>query len=285
MTSHVLVIADQVSACSAALQHASSLLVGTDSRISVLAFIDTSHAHHQEISHSQRVAELEAEARKHLGSRARLSLDIVATPDIAAHCGEYCRREQVTLVIKTGHRSESLGHTPLDWRLVRALPCPAIITAERDVGPDRRLLVTLDIQSRSPVQQALDRQVIAWAEEWVTRHRYALYVACCVEATDPLTNADMALLVDLESRMRPVIEPAVHRLLGELSAHCRGILIGAGSPTTVIRRLADELDATLVVAGYTERHGLAHALLGHTAEKLMHRLNRHLAVVPAGTGS
>ena len=283
MNNHVLVIADQETSRTVALQKASEFVSEATAQITVLAFIDTGGVNRGDISHNERLEALDAAAKKHFGSRSRITLDIVSTADIAGYCAEFCARHGVELVIKTGHRSESLVYTPLDWQLIRALPCPVIIAVDHQLSTDRKLMVALDAQSKNPGQKALDRRVLEWAGKWCRQHNYSLYIACCVEASDPLTNADFQTLMDLEAKMRPRIEPIVRQMLSQLSLSCKGILITAGSTRSALRRLANELDADLVVLGYTARHGLGNLLIGHTAEKLMHKLDRNLAIVPDKT--
>ncbi|MEZ5491242.1 MAG: universal stress protein [Gammaproteobacteria bacterium] len=284
MNNHVLVIADQEPSSMAALQKASEFVSPATAQITVLAFIDTGGPSRGDISHNERLEALDVATKKCFGSRSRISLDIVSTAEIAGYCADFCTRQQVELVIKTGHRSESLVYTPLDWQLIRALPCPVIIAVNHRLSAERKLLVTLDVQTGYSHQKALDTKVLKWAGEWCDQHDYSLYVACCVEASDPLTNADLQMLMDLEAKMRPRIEPVVQQMLSRLSLACKAILITAGSPVTALRRLADELDADLVVLGFTARHGLGQLLVGHTAEKLMHKLDRNLAVVPDKPG-
>lgn len=279
MNSHILVIADQDVDSSIALGKAREFITGTDLRVSVLAFIDTSGVSNIDVSHNERLAGLAEIVGQALGDQIEITTDIVATPDIAAYCATYCQQNDVDLVVKAGHRSETLVYTPLDWRLIRKLPCPIIIAVDHEISDDRKLLVALDVHSNNPAQQALDKKVLAWAGQWASINNFSLYIASCIEAPEPLTSADSELLIDLETRMRPRIEPLIRELLSELSLTSKGILVSAGSPGEVLQRLAEELDTDLIVMGYTARHGLGNLLIGHTAEKVMHRLDRNLAIV------
>lgn len=283
MKSHVLVIADQETDSNIALRKASEFIGDQDTRVTVLAFIDTSGVRDLNISHNERHALLASDVEKILGSRVDLTIDIISTPDIADYSAAYCQDHNISLVVKAGHRSESLVYTPLDWQLIRKLPCPIIVAVDHELSAERKLLVALDVNSNSPVQRELDRKVLEWAGQWAAGNDFALYVASCIEAPEPLTSSDSQLLMDLESRLRPRIEPVIRGLLNEFSLASKGILISAGSPDIVLRRLSEELDADLVVMGYTARHGLGNLLIGHTAEKVMHRLNRNLAIVQSHT--
>ena len=274
----MLVIADHAADSNTALRKAGDFINFPDTRVTVLAFIDTSGVSDTDISHSEKLAALTEAVRQYLDN-TNTEVDILSTPDIATACASYCRQHDVSLVIKAGHRSESLTYTPLDWQLIRQLPCPVIVAADQELSGRRRLLVALDIHSRNSAQKELDRKVLYWAGAWARDNHFSLYIGCCVEASEPLTGADTEMLLELETRMRPKIEPEVRELLSELGLSCKGILVSAGSPEVVLRRLADELDADLVAMGYTSRHGLGNLLVGHTAEKVLHRLNRSLAVV------
>jgi universal stress protein E len=283
MDSHVLVIADQEIDSSVALRKASEFISSANTKVTVLAFIDTSGVSDEDVSHNERLSSLAEIVKQALGDRVDAITDIVSTPDIADYCARYCHGHGIDLVIKAGHRSESLVYTPLDWQLIRQLPCPIIIAVDHEITPERKLLVALDVHSNNPGQQELDRKVLAWAGRWANANNFTIYIASCIEAPEPLTSTDVEMLMDLETRMRPQVEPTIRFLLEELSLSCKGILVSAGSTDVVLQRLAEELNADLVVMGYTARHGLGSLLIGHTAEKVMHRLDRNLAVVQSHT--
>ncbi len=283
MNKHVLIVVDREIPIPVSLQKARQFTGNTATMITVLAFINAAAANNVVVDQTNLMSDLEAAVGKFLGSRPQLTLDIVSTPDIARYCAQYCRTNQVDLVIKPGHRSGTPGHTPLDWQLVRTLNCPVIIAVDHNLSQARKLLVTIDAQSRNPIQQTLDRKVLEWARDWTLQEGYGLYIACCVEASDPLTGTDTQLLMDLEKKMRPRIVPVIQQMLSELSLTCKGILVSAGTPASVLKRLAEELGADLMAVGFTARHGLGEFILGHTAEKLMHGLDKNLVVIP-GTG-
>lgn len=280
MSNHILVIADQALDGSIALRKAAEFVGASDSRATVLAFTETS----EEIlgtsgSPDERLRSLTDAATKYLAGGIATTVDLVCTSNIADYCAEFCQQHHIDLVVKTGHRSESLIYTPLDWQLIRTLPCPIIIAVDHEISKDRKILVALDIHSNNPAQQQLDKKVLAWAGKWARDKHFTLTTASCIEAPEPLTSTDMDLLIDLEAKMRPKMEPVILRLLNELSLTSMGNLIGAGPTDVVLCRLARELNADLVVMGYTARHGLGNLLVGHTAEKVMHQLDRNLAIV------
>jgi nucleotide-binding universal stress UspA family protein len=58
-----------------------------------------------------------------------------------------------------------------------------------------------------------------------------------------------------------------------------------GSPATQIASHAEKVDADLIVVGTHGRGGIAHAVLGSVAERVVQKAHRMVLVVPTGKGT
>jgi nucleotide-binding universal stress UspA family protein len=73
----------------------------------------------------------------------------------------------------------------------------------------------------------------------------------------------------------------LERMRQELGSRAGEIALEAGRPDEVILRAAERLEADLIVSGTRGRSGLAHVLLGSTAERVLRRANVPVVVIRA----
>jgi len=71
------------------------------------------------------------------------------------------RSSKYDLIIKTGNRSESLWYMPTDWKLMRECLSPTYIVARKSWKKRSVVLATVDFDSRSNAQKALNKDVLA----------------------------------------------------------------------------------------------------------------------------
>jgi nucleotide-binding universal stress UspA family protein len=84
---------------------------------------------------------------------------------------------------------------------------------------------------------------------------------------------------------RQLAQEELHELImdSHLESSIAGVHLPAGHPASAVPALAEELDADLVVLGSSGRKGLAGILIGSTAEAIVTRMARSVAVVkPVG---
>ncbi len=98
-------------------------------------------------------------------------------------------------------------------------------------------------------------------------------------------------LIDLElEHKKEVVEQIRERLQGfaeeELAGHpedlkrIEQIEVHHGNPVPLILSLADQIDADLIVLGSHGKEKMRHAFLGSVAEKVLHKTQRTVMIVP-----
>src|SRR5690554_4567946 len=73
---------------------------------------------------------------------------------------EHCERENISTVVKTGHRTETFLYTPTDWHLIRECPAPVMLVADNKWKKARPILAAVDLSSDKPVKKALNNRII-----------------------------------------------------------------------------------------------------------------------------
>jgi universal stress protein E len=278
MYNNILVIADQDTDRHAAMQKARDIAFTNDIKITVLGFVPPG-AGDTEGAVAAKDAALQAAIDEVFSESKDVSYQVVVASDIAAYCKAYTTEHGIDLVIKTGHRSESLFYTPTDWQLIRQLKCPVLITTVQKWRAKRKVMVTIDIGSDNPAQIALNEKVAKWAASWADCQHSELHIAYCVVVNEALTELDIVskdeALVKHEASARAKLQD----FLDAQGVKCASIEIAAGSPDRILPKLANKLKADLVVLGSVGRTGVKGVLLGNTAEKTMHNLRTDLAVI------
>ena len=183
-----------------------------------------------------------------------------------------CASGRYLAVVKTGHRSESLVHTSLDWQLLRVCPVPVLIVARKRWPRSRSVLATLDLASKSAPQRALNRKVLETAKQLAAGLDVELEVIAAIEVPVLLADLDLvdpiAYARDAEAAMGPrIAELAKACDVPPGAFHCK-----RGPVERVIASRAAKVGAQIVVMGTIGRKGVKGALLGNTAEKVLRHL-------------
>ena len=207
-------------------------------------------------------------------------LAIEPCDDIAARVVERCKSGAIDLIIKQGHRSESLFYSPTDWHLIRDTKTPLLLL---DKGKSHRkletIMATADVEEDTPVQRALDKKVLGYAVDFAKRFDSTLHVAVCVKTSQILSDLD---LVDIHKREH-AHAPKVREIIASEYQDCgvaeKNWHLHAGAPERVLAGMAQGLKADLVVMGSVGRKSLQGLLIGNTAEKILKNLHTNVLVI------
>lgn len=275
MYKNILVIADQDSDRHAAMEKARDIAFDNNIKITVLGYV----APDGDATAGAKDAALQAAIDSVLSECSDVSYEVVTSADIASHCQGYCAEHGIDLVIKTGHRSESLFYTPTDWQLIRQLKCPVLITSLQKWRARQNVMVTIDVGSDDPAQQALNVKAARWARQWADSHNCDLHVAYCIPVSEALTELDIVSRDEVLAKHESEARAALEKFLNEHNVDYTSLQIAAGTPDRILPKLANKLKADLVVFGSVGRKGLKGAVLGNTAEQTMRKLRTDLAVI------
>lgn len=192
------------------------------------------------------------------------------------------------LIVKSTHSHDKLKaviFTPTDWHLIRKSPVPLLLVKSHEWRDDGHIIAAVNAGTEDEAHLSLNQRI---SEE-------ALHLADLVKAHVHLVNAYPGTPVNIAIEI-PDFDPGAYGEavrdyhLAEMAKHAERYQVPAGQchvleglPEDVIPRVAEELDAELVVLGSVGRSGLSAALIGNTAEQIIDRLDCDvLALKPAG---
>lgn len=286
----VLIIADVKNKCFATprgLELAARLKRDTD----VVAFTYASLKHlndqpdEQARIREQLLAEREKEVRarieKHRQPQQKVDLDVVWEKDIHHWINKKCKSGGYDAVLKTGHRSETLVHTPTDWELLRQCPAPVLLVAENKWHRTRPVLVTLDLASKSRTKKALNSKLLAAGKLLAQTLEVELEIITAVEIPTLLADMDLVDPIAYVKSATASMQPQILKLAAAHDIPARNFRCKRGPVSKVITSRAAKVRAQIVVMGTVGRKGVKARLLGNTAEKVLRHIKTDvLAIKP-----
>ncbi|MEE4143619.1 MAG: universal stress protein [Halieaceae bacterium] len=211
----------------------------------------------------------------------KVSLRTVWEKDLQPWINKRCAGGAYVAVVKTGHRSESLVHTSLDWQLLRECPAPVLIVAEKKWHRTRPVLATLDLGSSAATKRSLNRRVLETAKALAEALGVELEIITAIEVPVLLADLDLVDPGTYAREAQAAMQPRIAELakafdVPQESFHCK-----RGPVERVIASQAAKVGAQIVVMGTVGRTGVKARLLGNTAEKVLGHLKTDvLAIKP-----
>ena len=196
-----------------------------------------------------------------------------------AHAAESCGAE---LIVKPSDGDATLGalRTPDDWNLLRHSEVPVLLTQPRRWHTPPTIVVALDIYDLD--HEALNDRILAVARDFAAQCNGELHLASVFPALS--VWLDEVTTVQSYHKLRKDIEEEIFDGLATLAAE-QNIADATshameGLAPDAMKRLINSLDADVLVIGTKARKGIAGALLGNTAEKLLHEVGCDILTVP-----
>jgi len=215
---------------------------------------------------------------------ADVEAHVVFARDTAAAIITAARDRSIDLIVKPLGRSAHLAdflHTPLDWQLMRAAPCPVLFTRTAQWLKPIRVLVALDVMDKAHAE--LNKRIVEHGALVSAILGGELHVATAYPSVAPYV-AQYQVAQDHSSikvQLREERFNALTRLLGDLDVAAAAVHVEEGRPRDVIRALASQLRIGLVVIGTAGRTGFSKLLIGNTAEEVVSDLTTDLLTVRA----
>ena len=220
----------------------------------------------------QRRSEIEALVSRFKAQGIKVSIHIVWEKSVRRWVVEQCQRDTYTLVVKTGHRSETFMYSSTDWELLRECPAPVMIAAEKKWRKTMPIVAAVDLGSKSRIKQKLNQLVIETACQYANAMACEIVVLHAIHISPLLTELD---LVDEYSHAKK-IKQELHGQLERLSARhgipVKNFRLKQGPVDKVITSECARLKAQLLVMGTVGRKGVRARLIGNTAEQVLTRL-------------
>lgn len=211
-------------------------------------------------------------AQAHLSKyEVKARVTAVWEQDVAGWVTAHTRDNDYRFVIKTSAHTSTLFYTASERRLMRECPVPVMILARKKWKKRNRILATVDLASKSKVQQALNEEVINVSLALAETMGGSVHVCNVVPFSKVLMDLDVIDSRNLQKKARDKARRAMEKLLaGRIDGKHSHLAVG--EPHRKIPSLANKLKADMVVMGSRGRKGAKGRLLGNTAEKTLDKL-------------
>lgn len=194
---------------------------------------------------------------------------------------KYAYRHHYDLIIKTTRKHDTLDkiiYTPTDWHLIRKSACPLLLVKNTPFPDKSCIIAAIDVSTDSEESVAFNQKIIRKAQKIAQLLNGTVYLA------NAYPSAPSAITVELPEFDPMTYKEAIRKHhTNELTALAEAfdiptdqVIVEEGLPGKAIVRIAERLDAKLVVMGTQGRTGLAAAFIGNTAESIIDRLNCNL---------
>ncbi|WP_019530056.1 universal stress protein [Dasania marina] len=276
MSTNMMVVADQPQNATFSLERAKHIAGLLSVNIEAIKFIEGRTDHSTLQTETNNFDNL---LRRVFTDKAPVSSQVVPTDNMAQWIIQHCNDGETDIVLKTGHRSENLFHSPTDWELIRSVHCPVFIASDNKWKSLPNVLVTIGLPSDDPEQLDRNQAELKWGKIWADASNSQVHVVYCIPIPEPLLELEVIEQAKWEKKRKPEAEKQLHALLAKL--HMTDVIthVIAGPPRKTIPHLANELKADLVIMGCAERAGLRSLLHGNLAEKVLHNLRTDILVV------
>lgn len=229
---------------------------------------------------SSLVARLQEKAEQQLKSlltdEIPYTFEIVWEKHLHRWVNDYAQKHQPAMVLKTGHRSETMFYTPTDWHLIRECPAPVLIVAENKWRRRSGILAAVDLQTEQVEKQHLNEKILATSKYLAAVFDVPLHVCYTPVVSDVLRDFGVQFVDEIEDNARKEIQQKIDTLAITYGIEPQNFHIKAGKPEKVIPSTAASLQAGLVVVGTIGRKGITGKLLGNTAEEILSLLKTNV---------
>ena len=187
------------------------------------------------------------------------------------------------LIVKTAESEPGLAtplRTPDDWNLLRHAEIPVLLTQPRAWLTTPTVVAAIDVYD--PAHEDLNARILAAAQHVCHQLDGELHLVSIFPVLSKWL--DEVTTVQSYVQLRKEVEEEIFVELDNF-AKAEGVEqyrphAVEGDPVDAMRNLTGLLHADLVVLGTKARMGIAGALLGNTAEMLLHALSCDVMTVP-----
>lgn len=283
MNKHILVISDIEDDDFLALEKAHDIAVDISASLEIIKFIqydgdpDTTLPEYM----VQKEQVLDSMIQRVFNDPSNITSKVVISDEIDNWIVERCKsqRNPIDLVIKGGHRTESLFHTPTDWKLIRHLHCPILIASHTKWKSKPNILLTLDLSHEDEKHKQLNALTLDWGVTWAKATHEELHAVYSIPISKPMLELDIVDKHEVEVKKGPAAKEKMQALLSQYDLNSVTSHTPAGLPEKTIPHLAGELNTDLVIMGCLGREGLSVLLLGNTAEKVLHNIRTDCLII------
>ncbi len=202
--------------------------------------------------------------------------------DIAQWLSEQTQKRRYDLIVKSIHKNKTLLYTPTDWKILRSVKVPVLLTggkalkAAKKKGP---VLAALDFKTADAKHRHLNARVLQAGADYAELLGTDLHVVFAVEISQVLRDLD---LVDAKVSRKKILEkiaPLVDRTVRAYGLPKNRLHFPVGKAGQVINQQAYDLKASTVVVGSCAHKVQQSMGLGNTAERILWKARSDVLVV------
>lgn len=167
---------------------------------------------------------------------------------------------------------------PLDWSLMRAAPCPVLISKQPWPATPH---VVAALDAADTTHAALNRSILEHADQIARILGCDLHVVSAYPSLGQTVN-ELQVAMDyagIKKDMRESRAKFIESLIAEVGAGVARTHLLEGRARDVIPEMANELGAAVTVLGTAARRGLSQLIIGNTAEAIIGALNSDVITV------
>jgi len=281
MKEHVLVIAHIEDNEFLSIEKARDITLPMDPTLDIIQFVKPNHG--SETSQKEQLETLKKSLAQNIErifeGVSQVNSDVVVSDDIAGWVADYCDDTAVDLVIKAGHRSESLFHTPCDFKLIRQIHCPILIATNTKWKSKANTLLAIDLSREDDLHQQLNTSILNWGDKLSKITHSPLHAVYSIPIAKPLLELEVVNKENVIQQKGPAAKEQMKNFLTKYDMESVTSHIVAGPADKTLPHEANELKSDLVVIGYVDHGGLGKLFAGNTAEKVLHYLRTDCLIV------
>jgi len=217
---------------------------------------------------AERRATVEARVAKFAGDNQKVKVTVVW----AEHIHEWVLKHAAvdfSVVVKSRHKSETLGHTSTDWHLLRECPTPVLLVGKKKWKKGAGVLATVDLDASTRVKQKLNEEVVLTARHYAEMFDTDLNILCVIDVPTLLSDLDLVDPKTYAESRKDELLPAMQALAAATGLPESKLLFKRGPVAQTIVSEAAATNAQLVVMGTVGRKGVKGKLIGNTAEEVL----------------
>ncbi len=223
--------------------------------------------------------QMEERARRYQREGQKIRIKVVWTKDVVNWILKRVASGDYAGVVKTGRRTESLVHTPIDWQLLRECPVPVIIVATERWVRAKPVLAAVDLATSNKNKRRLNDKVVAAAKAVAEALGQELKLIAAIEVPTLLADFDLVDPGEYVSKQKVAMADQAAALAKAHGLPKSAFRIKRGPVDKVIYSEAARVRAQLVVMGTVGRRGVRARVLGNTAESVLHMLHTDIMAI------
>jgi len=208
-----------------------------------------------------------------------VTYEIVWNNNLSRTVEAECAERDYDLIVKTGHRTESLTHVPTDFFLLRVPRVPVMVLSMQSWSAKPVVLAAIDFNPKKSAHMALSRKVLKAAREFADLSQARLHCCYVVAFSRVLADMDVIEPYQLLTRFKEKHESELIDFVAEYGVESDAVHVVTGTPAKVIPSIANKIKADLVVVGTHHRSGMKGLLVGNTSESVLRVLRTSILTV------